>query len=164
MTDVIGPADLLHTQPASQILDRGSSATHSSHAATQRANISLIDRRSRWPRRVPYPALEHCNSPTVHRGQDQLAFVDNESHINRDRKKPHGPSLPHHRAYGSRTRRFDEFNYYLAAMFGSPRLLKYRAGNASASAGVLDKRHGPCADLLVFHASRTLTPRRRSSR
>ena len=84
--------------------------------------------------------------------------------LNRDRKKPHGPSLPHHRAYGSRTRRFDELNYYLAAMFGSPKLLKYRAGNASASAGVLDKRHGPCADLLVFHASRTLTPRRRSSR
>ena len=25
---------------------------------------------------------------------------------NRDRKEPHGPSLPHHRAYGSRTRRF----------------------------------------------------------
>src|SRR3972149_5401252 len=91
-------------------------------------------------------------------------YADHGSVANRDRKKPHGPSLPHHRAYGSRTRRFDELNYYLAAMFGSPRLLKYRAGNASASAGVLDKRHGPCADLLVFHASRTLTPRRRSSR
>ena len=25
---------------------------------------------------------------------------------NRDRKKPHGPSLPHHRTYGSRIRRF----------------------------------------------------------
>ena len=67
---------------ASQTLDRGSSATHSSHAATQRANISLIDRRSRWPRRVPYLALEHCHSLTVRCGQDQLAFVDNESHIN----------------------------------------------------------------------------------
>ena len=51
--------------PAHQILDRGSSATHSSHAATQRANISLIDRRSRWPRRVPYLAIEHCNSLTA---------------------------------------------------------------------------------------------------
>jgi hypothetical protein len=47
---------LVRLTPASQILDRGSSATHSSHAATQRANISLIDRRSRWPRRVPYLA------------------------------------------------------------------------------------------------------------
>lgn len=82
MTDVIGPADLLHTRPASQILDRGSSATHSSHAATQRANISLIDRRSRWPRRVPYLALGICNSPTKYAGQDKHAFVDNESHIN----------------------------------------------------------------------------------
>ncbi len=27
---------------------------------------------------------------------------------NRDRKKPHGPSLPHHRTYGSRIRRFLE--------------------------------------------------------
>ena len=26
--------------------------------------------------------------------------------VNRDRKKPHGPSLPHHRTYGSRIRRF----------------------------------------------------------
>ncbi len=68
--------------PVSQILDRGSSATHSSHAATQRANISLIDRRSRWPRRVPYRAIEHCNSLTAHCGQDQLVSVDKESHIN----------------------------------------------------------------------------------
>src|SRR6266446_10043320 len=78
LTDVIGPA----RTPASQILDRGSSATHSSHAATQRANISLIDRRSRWPRRVPYRAIEHCNSLTAHCGQDQLVSVDKESHIN----------------------------------------------------------------------------------
>ena len=27
---------------------------------------------------------------------------------NRDRKEPHGPSLPHHRTYGSRIRRFLE--------------------------------------------------------
>src|SRR3989442_7651007 len=78
LTDVIGPA----RTPASQILDRGSSATHSSHAATQRANISLIDRRSRWPRRVPYRAIEHCHSLTAHCGQDQLVSVDKESHIN----------------------------------------------------------------------------------
>ena len=52
------------------------------HAATQRANISLIDRRSRWPRRVPYRAIEHCNSLTAHCGQDQLVSVDRESHIN----------------------------------------------------------------------------------
>jgi citrate lyase subunit beta/citryl-CoA lyase len=42
----------------------------------------LIDRRSRWPRRVPYLALEYCHSPAAPCGQDQLAFVDNESHIN----------------------------------------------------------------------------------
>ena len=53
---------LANKQPASQILDRGSSATHSSHAANQRANISLIDRRYRWPRRVPYRAIGYCNS------------------------------------------------------------------------------------------------------
>ena len=73
---------LVRLSPASQILDRGSSATHSSHAATQRANISLIDRRSRWPRRVPYRATEHGNSLTAHCGQDQLVSVDKESHIN----------------------------------------------------------------------------------
>ena len=32
------------------------------------------------------------------------------SPTNRDRKKPRGPSLPHHRANGSRTRRFDEYD------------------------------------------------------
>ena len=37
-------------------------------------------------------------------------------------------------------------------------LLKYRTGRASASAGVFDSRQGPSADLLVCHASRTLTP------
>ncbi len=31
---------------------------------------------------------------------------------NRDRKKPHGPSLPHHRAYGSRTRRFGRLSQH----------------------------------------------------
>jgi len=42
-------------------LDRGSAATHNSHAAAQRANISLIDRRYKGSRRVPYPAIENCN-------------------------------------------------------------------------------------------------------
>src|ERR1035437_8170602 len=77
---------------------------------------------------------------------------------NRDRKKPLDPSLPHHRAYGSRTRRFNEYSYRPTKV-GSPKLLKYRTGSASASAGVIESRHGPCADLLVFHASRTETPR-----
>ena len=48
----------------------------------KRANIGLIDRRSRGPSRVPYPATEHCNSLTAPSEQDQLASVDNESHIN----------------------------------------------------------------------------------
>ncbi len=68
--------------PAYQILDRGSSATHSSHAANQRANISLIDRRFRRPRRVPYLAIGFRNSPTVLRGPDLFDSVDTESHIN----------------------------------------------------------------------------------
>jgi hypothetical protein len=42
----------------------------------------LIDRRYRWPRRVPCLAIEHCNSLTARRGQGQLASVDKESHIN----------------------------------------------------------------------------------
>ena len=83
---------------------------------------------------------------------------------NRDRKKPHGPSLPHHRTYGSRIRRSDELNAYRAAGLGTPRFLKKAHGNAMVSADVFDSRHGPCADLLVFHASRTDIPRLRSSR
>jgi hypothetical protein len=83
---------------------------------------------------------------------------------NRDRKKPRGPSLPHHRTNGSRIRRFDELNSYRGARLGSPKFVKKRNGSANANAGVFDSRHGPCADLLVFHASRTDTPRLRSSR
>lgn len=45
---------------------------------------------------------------------------------------------------------------YLAAKLGSPRLLKYFAGKAGESAGVLESRQGPCADLAWCHASRTL--------
>ena len=71
---------LVRLTPASQILDRGSSATHSSHAASQRANISLIDRRSRWPRRVPYLAQGHL--PTILRGQAAFGPFDKRSHIN----------------------------------------------------------------------------------
>ena len=62
---------------------------------------------------------------------------------NRDRKKPCGPSLPHHRTNGSRIRRFDELNSYRGARAGSPMLVKKRNGSASASSGVLDNRHGP---------------------
>ncbi|MGH7949034.1 MAG: hypothetical protein ACREQF_07410, partial [Candidatus Binataceae bacterium] len=40
------------------------------------------DRRSRWPRRVPYRAIEHRNSLTAHCGQGQFVSVDKESHIN----------------------------------------------------------------------------------
>jgi hypothetical protein len=83
---------------------------------------------------------------------------------NRDRRKPHGLPLPHHRTYGSRIRRFDELNSYRGARLGSPRFSKKRNGSAMDRAGVLDSRHGPWADLLVFHASRTEMPRWRSCR
>src|SRR5712691_3196172 len=73
---------MVRLTPAHQILDRGSSATHSSHAANQRANISLIDRRSRWPRRVPYLALGFLDRPPRFVGRAQLVSVDKESHIN----------------------------------------------------------------------------------
>jgi hypothetical protein len=39
-----------------------------------------------------------------------------------------------------------------------------RVGRAMLSAGLMLMRHGPCADLLVFHARSRLTPRFRSSR
>jgi len=47
---------LIRRKPASQSLERGSSVTHNSLDATQRAHISLIDRRHTRPRRVPYRA------------------------------------------------------------------------------------------------------------
>jgi hypothetical protein len=62
---------------------------------------------------------------------------------NRDRRKPHGLPLPHHRTYGSRIRRFDELNSYRGARLGSPRFSKKRNGSAMDRAGVLDSRHGP---------------------
>ncbi len=83
---------------------------------------------------------------------------------NRDRRKPRGLPLPHHRTNGSRIRRFDEANSYRGARLGSPICSKKRKGSAIDRAGVCDTRHGPCADLLTFHASRTDTPRLRSSR
>ncbi len=71
--------------------------------------------------------------------------------------------LPHHRAYGAvHGGSMNKFRH--PARDGSPKLLKTLAGRASDSAGVFDRRHGPCALLLVFHASRTDTPRLRSSR
>jgi len=54
---------------------------------------------------------------------------------NRDRKKPRGPSLRHHRTYGSRIRRFDELNSYRGARLGSPKVVKKANGNAMANAG-----------------------------
>ena len=47
------------------------------------------------------------------------------------------------------------------ARHGSPKRWKYDAGIASDSAGVIEIRHGPCALLLTFQASRTVTPRLR---
>jgi acetyl-CoA acetyltransferase len=48
---------------------------------------------------------------------------------NRDRKKPHGPSLPHHRTYGSRIRRFLETSLISCCLdwcqFGQPHLTKH---------------------------------------
>jgi hypothetical protein len=111
--------------------------------------------------RDPFEVLEPLAEAPVE-AEAQRLKVDVPA--NRDRKKPHGPSLPHHRTNGSRIRRFDELNSYRAARLGTPRVSKKRKGNAKARAGVFDKRHGPCADLLVYHASRTVTPRLRSSR
>ena len=80
MTNVIGPAHAGIPDPRPrQLRDAQQSC------ASQRANISLIDRRSRWPRRVPYLAIEHCNLLTARCGQDQLVSVDKESHIKRPR-------------------------------------------------------------------------------
>jgi len=51
---------------------------------------------------------------------------------NRDRKKPHGPSLPHHRTYGSRIRRFLETSFVSCCpgrcQFGQPHLTKQLYG------------------------------------
>ena len=89
---------------------------------------------------------------------------------NRDRQKPHDPSLPHHRTNGSWIRRFDELNAYRAARRGTPRVSKKRKGNAKARAGIFDQRHGPCADWRVlsramswswFLPGRALGPARR---
>ena len=48
--------------------------------------------------------------------------------FNRDRKKPHGTSLPHHRTYGSRIRRFLETSLISCCpgpcQFGQPHLTK----------------------------------------
>ncbi len=45
---------------------------------------------------------------------------------------------------------------------GCPSSTKYRVGSAMLSAGLMLMRHGPCADLLVFHARSRLMPRFRS--
>lgn len=58
----------------------------------------------------------------IRRNAERL--IEGASKYNRDRKKPHSPSLPHHRTNGSRIRRFDELNSYHGARLGSPKLLK----------------------------------------
>ena len=65
--------------PAHQILDRGSSAKYSSQAANQRANISMIDRRTKRPRRIPYLAIGFCNSPRHVVGGAALSLLTNKA-------------------------------------------------------------------------------------
>src|SRR3990172_8875235 len=65
--------------PAHQILDRGSSAKYSNQAANQRANISMIDRRIKRPRRVPYLAIGSCNSPRHVVGGPALSQLTKEA-------------------------------------------------------------------------------------
>ncbi len=59
--------------------------------ANQRTPISLTNRRSRWPRRVPYRAIGFQHSPTSRRGQASFVSVDTESHINDQAKPPTRP-------------------------------------------------------------------------
>jgi hypothetical protein len=47
---------------------------------------------------------------------------------------------------------------------GIPSFAKYLKGKAYASAGLLLNRHGPWADLVVFHARSRLTPSLLNSR
>ncbi len=83
MSNVIGPAHAGIPDPRPrQLRDAQQSC------ATQRANISLIDRRSRWPRRVPYPAPEFLIRPPHFVGRAQLVSVDKESHINVGAQRP----------------------------------------------------------------------------
>jgi hypothetical protein len=60
---VIDPA-----MPATQGLERGSSVTHNSLVANQRAHISLIDRRHLRPRRVPYRAKRNFHARRIWQG------------------------------------------------------------------------------------------------
>src|SRR5262249_30049430 len=71
---------LIRRKPATQSLERGSSVTHNSLVAIQRAHISLIDRRHTRPRRVPYRASIQllCRNPR----QELLAPLTEQSHIN----------------------------------------------------------------------------------
>jgi hypothetical protein len=81
---------------------------------SQPSNISMSNRRTSITggncrlRRVPRPATGHSSHLDLQR--NWCALLTERSHINRDRKEPHDPSLPHHRAYGSRTRRFVALN------------------------------------------------------
>ena len=71
---------LIRRKPATQSLERASSVTHNSLAATQRAHISLIDRRHRWARRLPYRAA--VVSANARGRQDVFRPLYKRSHIN----------------------------------------------------------------------------------
>jgi len=142
------------------------------HGANTQWTIKTHSRpASPWPKAIVLGG-ERVEESTNRRGFDGELSLMNIDYLhaitlktpNRDRGKPHGFPLPHHRTYGSRIRRFDELNSYRGARLGSPNVSNKRNGSALANAGVFDNRHGPWADLLVFHASRTDTPRLRSSR
>jgi hypothetical protein len=66
--------------------------------------------------------LEEAMKMIKGRFEDKAEFV--KALHNRDRRKPLGLPLPHHRTYGSRIRRFDELNSYRGARFGSPKFVK----------------------------------------
>ena len=82
----------------------------------------------------------------------------------RDRKEPHGPSLPHHRTYGSRTRRFDELNSYRGARLGSPSCVKSALAAPAPVPGssTVAMDHAPTCWCSMLRAP--ITPRLRSSR
>lgn len=76
----------------------------------------------------------------------------------RDGKKPHSPYLPHHRTYGARIRRYDDWNSCRGARQATAKFTKKRNGNALAKAGVFDDLDGSCADMQAFHPLRIDRP------
>ncbi len=75
---------------------------------------------------------------------------------NRDRKEPRGPSLPHHRAYGSRTRRLSVKPRNLRFQGRSTTL--FRAFTASLSDSSIQR-----VTLRITRSPRLLHPRTRLS-